>query len=84
MPDTAFAPRESANAPIRSRRAREVARLFERYQRTGDPDARAELVARFMPLARRLASRYRDRGEYDDLVQVGVVRIDQGDRPLRT
>ena len=71
MPDTAIAPRESANAPMRSRRAEEEARLFGRYQRTGDPDARAALVARFMPLVGRLASRYRDRGEYDDLVQVG-------------
>ena len=70
MPNTAIAPRESANAPIRSRRAQE-ARLFELYRRTGDPDARAELVARFMPLVGRLASRYRDRGEYEDLVQVG-------------
>ena len=70
MPATAIAPRESAIAPTRSRRAGEEARLFGRYQRTGDREARAELVARFMPLVRRLASRYRDRGEYDDLVQV--------------
>ena len=44
--------------------------MFERYRRTGDQAARAELVARFLPLARHLANRYRERGEYDDLVQV--------------
>jgi RNA polymerase sigma-B factor len=56
--------------PGRSQRGREEARLFERYRRTGDQAARAELVARFLPLARHLAGRYRGRGEYDDLVQV--------------
>src|SRR5256885_14259789 len=54
----------------RSQRAREEARLFERYRRTGDQAARAQLVARFLPLARHLAHRYRERGEPDDLVQV--------------
>ena len=37
----------------RSRRSRDDRRLFERYQRTGDPVARAELTERFLPLARR-------------------------------
>src|SRR4051812_3339453 len=56
--------------PGRSRRAREDVRLFARYRRTGDQDARAELVARFLPLAKRLARRYGERDEYEDLVQV--------------
>ena len=67
MADIATAPSETAIAPGRSPGARNDARLFERYRRTGDRDARAELVARFLPLARHLAAR---RGEYDDLVQV--------------
>ena len=52
-----------------SRRVREDKRLFERYRRTGDREDRDELVARLLLLAR-LAWRYRDRDEYDDLVQV--------------
>ena len=60
----------SVTVPSRSQRAGEEARLFERYRRTGDQAARAELVERFLPLARHLANRYRLRGEYDDLVQV--------------
>jgi RNA polymerase sigma-B factor len=56
--------------PTRAQRAREEARLFARYRRTGDRAARAELVERFLPLARHLANRYRDRAEYDDLFQV--------------
>src|SRR6185503_7278746 len=44
--------------------------LFERYRRTRDSGARRELVERFLPLAKHLARRYADRGEYDDLVQV--------------
>src|SRR4051794_24420370 len=70
MPETAIAPPEAAVAPTRSLRAREDARLFERYRRTGDQRARAELVERFLPLAKRLARRYGDRDQYDDLVQV--------------
>src|SRR3954469_15903274 len=60
----------SVAVPSRSQRVREEARLFELYRRTGDQAARAELVTRFLPLARHLANRYRERGEYDDLVQV--------------
>jgi RNA polymerase sigma-B factor len=62
--------RGNAGAARRSRRAWQDYRLFERYHRTGDRDDRDELVARLLPLARRLAWRYRDRAEYDDLVQV--------------
>ena len=49
--------------------------LFERAG-AGDPAAREELVARFMPLARRLALRYRRRGEpAEDLVQVACMGL---------
>jgi RNA polymerase sigma-B factor len=47
-----------------------------RYHRTGDLDAREELVVRFMPLARQLAARYRHAGEpLEDLVQVACVGL---------
>ena len=51
-------------------------RLFERYQRTGDPAARAELTERFLPLARSLARRYERGGEsLDDLTQVASLAL---------
>jgi RNA polymerase sigma-B factor len=70
MPHTAIATHAPAAPRGRSRRAVEDVRLFERYRRTGDPNVHAELVARFLPLARRLASRYSYGAEYEDLVQV--------------
>ena len=49
--------------------------LFERSA-VGDAGARAELVSRFLPMARRLAMRYRRRGEpADDLVQVASMGL---------
>ena len=57
MPEILAAPSEAAIGPGRSRRQREDARLFERYRRTGDPAAHAELTQRFLPLARSLARR---------------------------
>ena len=76
MPETLIAPSEAAIGPGRSRRAREDARLFERYQRTGDPAARAELTERFLPLARSLARRYERGGEsLDDLTQVASLGL---------
>src|SRR6478735_66957 len=68
-------PGETAVTACRSRRVRKDCRLFERYHRTNDARARDELVARLLPLARRLAWRYRDRAEYDDLVQVASVGL---------
>jgi RNA polymerase sigma-B factor len=61
--------------------------LFERLQRGGDARARAELVERFLPLARQLARRYH-RGEepLDDLVQVaslGLVKAIDRFEPAR-
>jgi RNA polymerase sigma-B factor len=54
----------------------QVELLFVRYQRHGDVAARAELVERFLPLARSLARRYDGRGEpLDDLVQVASLGL---------
>ena len=70
MPDTAIAPRAPAVALSPTQRAREDAQLFARYRRTRDESVRDEIVERFLPLARRLARRYAEGAEYDDLVQV--------------
>jgi RNA polymerase sigma-B factor len=76
MPQALLARSEAAVGPSRSRRARDDARLFERYQRTGDPAARAELTERFLPLARSLARRYERGGEsLDDLTQVASLGL---------
>jgi RNA polymerase sigma-B factor len=49
--------------------------LFDRH-RSGDPSARDELVEMFLPLARRLAGRYRNSGEpLDDLEQVASLGL---------
>lgn len=51
-------------------------RLLFRYHRLGDVSARAELVDRFLPLARRLARRFENSGEpLDDLIQVASVGL---------
>jgi RNA polymerase sigma-B factor len=76
MPETLIGPSETAIGPSRTRRAREDARLFERYRRTGDPAVRAELTERFLPLARTLARRYERGGEsLDDLTQVASLGL---------
>jgi len=50
--------------------------LLRRYHLKGDEVARDELVARMLPLVRRLARRYANRGEaLDDLEQVGSVGL---------
>jgi len=56
----------------RSRRSRDDRRLFERYQRTGDPVARAELTERFLLLARRYE---RGSESLDDLTQVASLAL---------
>ena len=51
-------------------------RLFVRYQRFGDVDARAQLIERYLPLAHHLAQRYqRPHEPPDDLVQVASVGL---------
>jgi RNA polymerase sigma-B factor len=50
--------------------------LFVRWHHVGDRDARAELVTRYLPLARRLARRYAGAGEpLEDLVQVASLGL---------
>jgi RNA polymerase sigma-B factor len=50
--------------------------LFERWRRAQDREARDELIARFLPLARKLARRYAQSSEpYDDLVQVASLGL---------
>jgi RNA polymerase sigma-B factor len=68
----------SASAPTEDRatRAQEDRRLLVRYHREGDPAAREQLVARFLPLARQLARRYQRGGEQlDDLIQVASLGL---------
>jgi RNA polymerase sigma-B factor len=61
--------------PARSDSSR-VQRLFRRYSRFGDTAARDELVRRFLPLAHRLARRYRrGREPLDDLAQVASIGL---------
>lgn len=53
-----------------------VNQLFERWQQHGDQRAREQLVERFMPIARKLAHRYK--GAYeppDDLLQVASLGL---------
>src|SRR5579872_5742582 len=50
--------------------------LFERWRHQKDRQARDELVARFLPLARKLARRYAQSSEpYEDLVQVASLGL---------
>jgi len=59
------------------RRESDIGALFERWQRDKDPCARECLVERYLPLARKLAARYRGRaGEpFDDLLQVASLGL---------
>jgi RNA polymerase sigma-B factor len=51
-------------------------RTDQRLRHRGDASARAELTQRYLPLARSLAGRYRDRGEpMDDLMQVASLGL---------
>lgn len=68
-------PARSESGPPGSR-DREIKALFRRWREHGDRRAREELIARFMPLARRLASRYRNPHEtFEDLVQVAALGL---------
>jgi RNA polymerase sigma-B factor len=50
--------------------------LFARWRRSADRAARDELVARYLPLARKLAGRYANSSEsFDDLVQVASLGL---------
>jgi RNA polymerase sigma-B factor len=51
-------------------------RLFRRYQQHGDLGAREELIRRFLPMAQRLARRYRPMTEpLEDLTQVAAMAL---------
>jgi len=64
------------SAAARTSRADEDRRLLVRYHRFGDQAAREELVRRLLPLARRMARRYRRADEpLDDLVQVATLGL---------
>ena len=57
-------------------RAAEDRRLLIRYHRHGDQSAREALVQRLLPLAKRMARRYRRSDEpLDDLVQVATLGL---------
>jgi RNA polymerase sigma-B factor len=57
-------------------RGRETRLLLSRYHTFGDREARAELIQRFLPLARQLARRYhRGREPLEDLVQVASLGL---------
>ena len=57
-------------------RAIEERRLFARYRRRDDPAARAALVERYLPLAKKLARRYEAGGEpLEDLIQVASLGL---------
>jgi RNA polymerase sigma-B factor len=61
---------------IGATRAEEDRRLLVRYHRHGDRYAREQLVERLLPLARRMARRYRRSDEpLDDLVQVATLGL---------
>jgi RNA polymerase sigma-B factor len=65
-------------APSRrtARRPTNEERLLARYRRTGDLAAREDLIAGLLPLAKRLASRYRHSGEsQEDLEQVACIGL---------
>ena len=69
-------PEERAPTPARgAERTREDRELFLRY-RDGDPQAREQLIERFLPLARQLARRYQRASEpLDDLLQVASMGL---------
>jgi RNA polymerase sigma-B factor len=68
------APRRTS-ADDRARRQRQDIRLAQRHQH-GEAGARAELIERYMPLARSLALRYRRTSEpLDDLIQVASIGL---------
>ena len=64
------------DAVSRERRDRGDRELLGRYHRTRDRRDRDAIVERFMPLARRLASRYNRRADsLDDLTQVAALAL---------
>jgi RNA polymerase sigma-B factor len=63
-----------ASSPERARE--EDRELLRRYHKTGDTNAREELIQRHLPLVRSLARRYAGRGEaLEDIEQVGAIGL---------
>ncbi len=73
MPSVATTTPTQLSAPTTSE---DVAQLFVRWQQQRDEAAREALVARYMPLARRLARRYARSSEpFEDLLQVASLGL---------
>jgi RNA polymerase sigma-B factor len=78
-------PREAAEtkeaverAPVKRKKRRDAAtpELFEKYQKTRDPQVREELILAHMNLVRYLARKFANRGEpLEDLTQVGMIGL---------
>jgi RNA polymerase sigma-B factor len=67
-------PPSGARSAVRRRADERL--LFERYRNEGDAGAREQLVARFLPLARQLARRYKRANEpMEDLEQVASLGL---------
>jgi RNA polymerase sigma-B factor len=65
-----------ASRPLAPAHITRSTELFDRWHRHRDLSARDELIARFLPLARKLARRYVSASEpYDDLVQVASLGL---------
>lgn len=87
MPGGSLAPAALTSAPAKEsarsgqglarRRERRVEehRLLARYARTRDPIVLEQLIERFMPLAKRLAVRYRGQEPFEDLMQVASLGL---------
>jgi RNA polymerase sigma-B factor len=69
-------PADSGAAPGPREHLADEAALWKRFEETGDPAIREELVERNLPFAKRLARRYRGASEsFDDLLQVASLAL---------
>ena len=76
MPSTIDAPRAALRRSTGTLTRSESDRLFDRWQKQGDQAARAELVKRYLPLARKLSRRYGGAREpFEDLLQVASLGL---------
>lgn len=66
----------AASTPKLDARARADAMLLRRYAATRDPELRAQIVERFLPLANTIALRFRRAGHaHEDLLQVASLAL---------